>query len=181
MLLELDSGNLNVGSPCSAATIADTSPPVAEVAPNLAFDACFGVLTSEALPMLVPETLEGKLLDETGVVRCTERGVFDILLVDLGALVCWEPTALNKLEEVGFIVSTPTPSTGVGALSAEVSLLDDCPVAPNLKGCFDIWLGETEFACMFAPNVVPPKTFEVPTSSKGFDVPPMVPRTDVDG
>jgi len=175
VLPDLGNGNLNMGFPCSTA---DAGPPVLGVAPDSAFDACFGVFTSEAMP--VPETLEGELLDEAGVVRRTgvDMGVFDIQLVDPGVLVCWEPTALNRLEEVGFTVSTseeptPTPGTGAGTSGVEVTLLHDCPaVSPNLKSGFDVWLGETESACMFASNVVPPETFEVP---------PMVPRTDVDG
>ena len=185
VLLDLGNGNLNMGFPCSGVTTADAGPPVLGVAPNSAFDACFGVFTSEA--MSVPETLEGELLDEAGVVRCTgvDMGVFDIQLVDPGVLVCWEPTALNRLEEVGFTMSTseePTPRTGAGTSEVEVTLLDDCPaVSPNLKSGFDVWLGETESACMFASNVVLPETFEVPATLRGFDVPPMVPRTDVDG
>jgi len=180
------SGNLNLGFPCSGVTTADADPSVLGVAPNSAFDACFGVFTSEVLPMPVPETLEGELLDEAGVVRRTgvDMGVFNILLVDPGVLVCWELAALNRLEEVGFTVSTseeptPTPSTGAGTSEVEASLLDDRPpVFPNLRSGFDLRLGEV---CMFAPNVLPSKTFEVPATLKGFDVSPMVPRTDVDG
>jgi len=62
--------------------------------------------------------------------------------------------------------------------AARVFLLGDCP---NLKIGLDIWLGGTDSACIFAPIVVPPKTFEVLASLKGFGVPPTAPKTGIDG
>lgn len=56
--------------------------------------------------------------------------------------------------------------------AARVFVFGDCP---NLKIGLDIWL---DSACILAP---PPKKFRILASLKGFDVPPTVPKTDMDG
>ena len=98
-------------------------------------------------------TFEAELLDR----------VFDVLKMFV--------RALNRLEEVGCIVSTADGPAAIPSTSSWVlvSILANCPpVIPKLNSGCDVWVERAAFACLFAPMVAPPEIFEVPASLMYF-------------